>query len=82
MMGKPAYETLDEFLTDITNYHGGWDAYKEKFFGYAPNSRIIELSAYDQLLENEHKVTREHAEWITKGRELRDIHNLLLRAGK
>ena len=81
-MGKPAYESLDEFFTEIDNYHGGWDEYRQKFLSYPPANRVIELTAYDKLLENEHKVTREHAEWVTRRRVLGDIHDLLKRAGR
>jgi hypothetical protein len=81
-MGKPAYDSLADFMTDLDNHHGGWDAYKEKFFGYAPESRVIELTAFDKLLQDEHKITREHAEWITKRRELTALDSLLRRAGR
>ena len=81
-MGKPAFESLDEFFTEIENYHGGWNEYRQKFLSYPPANRAIELTAYDKLLENEHKVTREHAEWVMKRRELGDLHELLKRANR
>ena len=82
-MAKPAYNSLDEFFTEIENYYGGYDAYRDRFLRhYTPQNRVVDLAAFDQLLENEHKVTREHAEWVTRRRGLGDIHNLLLRTGK
>jgi hypothetical protein len=81
-MSKPAFENLAEFFQEIDNYHGGWDAYKEKFFSYPKDNRIIELSAYDKLLEQELAPTRQTAEYISKRRILGDIDNLLRRAGR
>jgi hypothetical protein len=81
-MGKPTFESLSEFFTEIDTYHGGWDAYREKFLRYPEENRIIELTAYDKLLDNESRPTRETAEFITKRRILGDIHNLLKRAGR
>ena len=81
-MGIPAYWSLDEFMTEIDNYYGGWNAYREKFLSYPPNNRVIELSAYDKLLEAEHRPTRQTAEYITKRRELGDLDSMLRRVGR
>ena len=78
-MGKPAYDSLDEFMTEIDTYHNGWEGYKAKFFQYPPDNRVIELTAFDALLEQEYAPTRQTAEYIQKRRELGDIHSLLLR---
>jgi hypothetical protein len=78
-----AYESLDEFFTDIENYYGGYGAYRDRFVcQYTPENRVIDLAAFDKLLANEHRVTRQHAEWVTRRRELGDIHNSLLRSGR
>jgi hypothetical protein len=79
-MGKPAYESLGEFFQEIETYHGGWDGYRQKFLTYPPNNRVIELSAFDQLLGAEHRPTRQTAEYITKRRELGDLDAMLRRA--
>jgi hypothetical protein len=79
---KPAYESLTEFMTDLENYQGGWQSYRSRFFDCSPEQRIIEMSAFDRLLQDEHKVTREHAEFVTRRRELSALDSLLRRAGR
>jgi hypothetical protein len=81
-MGMPAYSSLDEFMTELDNYHGGWEQYRDKFLRYEPNNRVIELTAFDKLLEQERQPTRQTAEYITKRRELGTIHDLLKPAGR
>jgi hypothetical protein len=81
-MGKPAFENLGEFFQEIDTYRGGWDEYRQKFLSYPPDNRIIELTAYDRLLDQEYRPNRQTAEYIARRRELGDLHDLLKRAGR
>jgi hypothetical protein len=76
------YDDLDQFFTELNNFHGGYDAYRDRFVRASAEARAAELIGFDKLIENEHKPTREHAEWVTKRRQLGDLHNLLLRGGR
>ena len=81
-MSKPLYESLDSFFTELENHYGGWPAFRNYFLHCPPQARITDLSAYDQLLEGEIRPSREHAEYIAKRRELGDLHDMMLRAGR
>jgi hypothetical protein len=76
----PAFENLDEYFSNLDNYHGGWDAYRQNFLKESPQVRVGELAAFDKLLAEEYRPTRQTAEYITKRRELGDLHDLLTRA--
>jgi hypothetical protein len=71
-----------DFFHDIETYKGGWDWYREKFLRHSEDQRIIELTAYDKLLEGETAPSRQTAEYIQKRRELGDLHELLKRGGR
>jgi hypothetical protein len=78
-MSKPAYDSLDEFMIEL-EYYGGWPAYRERFLRQTPDNRVIDLSAFDQLLQLESSPSRATAEYIQKRRELGDLHEMLSRA--
>jgi hypothetical protein len=78
---KPNYENLDDFSRELEHF-GGWDSYRYRFLNCTPDNRAVELACFDKLLEGEHRVTREHAEFLTKRREIGDLHNMLLRVGR
>jgi hypothetical protein len=81
-MGQPIYESLDEFFTELDNFHGGWPKYQQKFETYSADARIIELKAFDRLFENEHRPSRELGEYLARRRWMGDVHELCLRAGR
>jgi hypothetical protein len=81
-----AYHSLGEFFSRMETYGSEtddpWSEYKTRFVKLDRAGRANELSCYDDLLENEHRPTRELGEWITKRRELGHLDNLLRRAKK
>ena len=85
-MTKSVYGSLDEFMTGLKNYGSDtddpWREYTTRFLKLDRAGRANELACYDDLLENEHRPTRELGEWITKRRELGDIDALLKRTGR
>jgi hypothetical protein len=81
-MSKPAYDSLDDFFHDIDTYRGGWDQYCAAFLRSPVETRVVELSAFDQLLEGQTSVSRQTAERIQMRRQIGDIHQTLLRAGR
>ncbi|MGA8699099.1 MAG: hypothetical protein WB689_35770 [Xanthobacteraceae bacterium] len=80
-------ETMEEFRDRIVRYHGGdfdtaFQNLKNDFVKASPTTRIGWLQGWDNALAMETKVTKEHAEFITKRRELEDLHRLLERGGR
>jgi hypothetical protein len=59
------YSDLNEFFSELENYHGGFDGYRDRFVRASAEARAAELVGYDKLIEGEHKPTREHAEFLT-----------------
>jgi hypothetical protein len=59
-----------------------WQKYKNEFATACSSDRAEELMKFGRLMEDQTKPTRETAEWLTAQRELTDIHDLLLRAGR
>ena len=81
------YASLSEFFSGLERYSSEsgadpWAAYKERFLNLPSAGRAHELACFDELLEEEHRVTKEHAEYITKRRELSSLDSLLRRGGR
>jgi hypothetical protein len=46
-MSHPAYDSLDDFLTSLENYHGGYSAYRDLFARSSAEARNAELIGFD-----------------------------------
>jgi hypothetical protein len=76
------YESLDEFLTGLDNYSGGWPAYQQRYSELSPNNRVVEMVEFDKLFENECRPSRDLGQYITMRRWMHDTHDLLQRGGR
>jgi ribosome modulation factor len=80
-------ETMEEYRDRITRYYNSdfdeaFAGVKNDFVKASPEQRIQWLVGWDNAMSQETRITREHAEWISKKRELDQLHALLTRAGR
>lgn len=61
---------------------GGWARFKQEFLLKPQASRVQDLVVADSFLDQQTTLTREHAELVTKRRELYDLHVRLRQAGR
>ena len=73
---RRAYWSPDEDGTQI------WETYKQHFIRQDANTRRKNLTTVDEFLDKEDRLTHEHADLLTKKRELSDLHLALHRAGR
>jgi hypothetical protein len=73
---RRAYWSSDEDAGQI------WGTFKDHFVRMDGNSRRQSLTVLDKYLEDEDRLTHEHADLLTKKRELSDLHLALHRAGR
>jgi hypothetical protein len=65
------------------NGESAWDEYKiNTFCQKSFHDRVHELKNVDSWLENETKLTHEHAALVSKRRELVDLHFALKKIGR
>jgi hypothetical protein len=80
-------ETMEEYRDRITRYYNSdfeqaFVGVKNNFLNASPEQRIQWMRGWDKALSQESRITKDHAEWISKRRELDDLHNLLKKAGR
>lgn len=77
-------ERLGEIFDSYQKYSDVdvFDKFKRDFLRYSPEVRLEVLTAYDRKMEFETKPTRDHAELISRKRELDDLDRLLKKAGR
>lgn len=80
-------EPMGAYLERIAAEHNGdvevaFDGVKRDFISAPPQVRAQWLYGWRQSMAEEHRVTREHAEYLTKQRELETIHAALKKAGR
>jgi len=80
-------ETMEQFQDRITRYYNrdfedAFGAIKDDFLKASPDQRRQWLHGWDRTLAMETRPTKQHAEWISKKRELDQLHSLLQRAGR
>lgn len=76
----PIAKCISDYWSEDTE--GEWVKYKTNFAMRPKVERIGELKKVDSWLENETKITKEHAAILTRKRELEDVHWALDRLGK
>jgi hypothetical protein len=75
---KDIFDGLQKYMDDDV-----FDRFRDaEFFRYSPDQRIAVLMGWDRLMDQETKLTRDHAELIAKRRELVAMHQLLERGGR
>jgi hypothetical protein len=80
-------ESMEEFAARVVryrydNFDEAFEGIKADFLSASPAQRKQWLEGWDASMSQETRVTKDHAEWITKKRELDDLHALLTRAGR
>jgi hypothetical protein len=59
-----------------------WNNFREAFSRKTPDQRRGDLMAMDKWLDQYDRPTRETADFLSKRRNLLDVHSLLLRANR
>jgi ribosome modulation factor len=80
-------ESMQEFRDRIQRYHNAdfdeaFAKLKNDMIKASPETRIQWLQSWDSAMAEETRITKDHAEWITKRREMGDLHDLLKRNGR
>ena len=80
-------ETMEDYMNRIARAHGGdLDAaiagVQQNFINAGPEQRAQWLEGWHQSLSLEYRPSRQHAEYLTLHRSLRDIDSVLKRAGR
>jgi hypothetical protein len=76
---------LGELLESSRKYKGDqfWEDYLGNHFAQLSMSqRAEELSRWDDLLQMEHQLTRDHADLVQRKRQLDDIHFGMLKVDR
>jgi ribosome modulation factor len=80
-------ESLEEYRDRIVRYHNAdfeqaFQGVKYDFVNAPPEQRIQWLYGWDRALAQENRPTRDHAEWLSKRRELGDLHEAMKKVGR
>ncbi len=80
-------ETMSDYMDRITRQHDGdpdaaFESVKFDFVNASAPQRMQWLEGWRSSMAEEYRVTREHAEYLTKQRELESIHAALKKAGR
>lgn len=79
------HKRLGELLETARKYRGEsyWDEYLGNHFArLSMSGRADELAKWDELLQMEHQLTRDHADLVQRKRQLEDIHFGMLKVDR
>ncbi len=75
----PVVRCISDYWGDT---EGEWDKYKSNFATRPKAERVTELRKFDSWLDTQTRPTREHAEILSRKRQVEDIHWALDRIGR
>jgi hypothetical protein len=78
-------ETLGKIFGRLQKYEGDevFERFRDQeFFRYNHDQRVAILVGWDTLMAKETSPSRQTAKWMSRGRDLRAVHDLLDRAGR